>query len=59
MHFVTFMSLWFIIIPSIFISFVLFFLIFFTIDNLKERKKKTSKINNRKLEQGVKYVQSS
>ena len=59
MHFVTFMSLWFIIIPSIFISFVLLFLIFFTIDNLKERKKKTSKINNRKLEQGVKYVQSS
>ena len=59
MHFVTFMSLWFIIIPSIFISFVLLFLIFFTIDNLKERKKKPSKINNRKLEQGVKYVQSS
>ena len=59
MHFITFMSLWFIIIPSIFISFVLLFLIFFTIDNLKERKKKTSKINNRKLEQGVKYVQSS
>ena len=64
MHFVTFMSLWFIIIPSIFISFVLLFLIFFTIDNLKERKKKPAsnymfKINNRKLEQGVKYVQSS
>ena len=59
MHFVTFMSLWFIIIPSIFISFVLLFLIFFTIDNLKKKKKKPSKINNRKLEQGVKYVQSS
>ena len=50
------MSLWFIIIPSIFINFVF--------DNEKERKKNPAsnymfKVNNRKLEQGVKYVQSS